>query len=356
MNNAQIVELARKVVYGIGAIKKLATLCKDLEYTKVLIVSGPTVTKGIVKDYIYEQFEKEQITYAHEVVRDDNLEELKEYTKSYADIDSIVAVGGGHTIDISKVLASWMNVSYITVPTNASHDGFTSPYVNFLLRRELSNHKDEYPPYRPQSPIGIIGDTELIAQSPKKYIAAGVGDTVAKFVAELDWSLAHRMIGEEYDIYAASFGLMTAKMVADKINDVAQGNELGIRALFKAHGSSGVAMSIAGSSRPASGSEHLISHSLDLLSLEHDYDNPHGFQTGIGTIIGYYLHGKDWKYIKQILQKVGAPTTLDELRIDRDIMIEAMLMAPKIRKRYTILSCGLTKKAAIKALEQTEID
>jgi glycerol-1-phosphate dehydrogenase [NAD(P)+] len=116
-------------------------------------------------------------------------------------------------------------------------------------------------------------------------------------------------------------------------------------------------MCIAGSSRPASGSEHLISHALDILSTKYEFKISHGHQTGINAILMMYLHGGDWFRIQSCLKQVSAPLTLHELGIDRDIMLEAIQIAQKIRPdRYTILSEGLTKKAAEKAIEATGID
>ena len=116
-------------------------------------------------------------------------------------------------------------------------------------------------------------------------------------------------------------------------------------------------MCIAGSSRPASGSEHLISHALDILSTKYEFKISHGHQTGINAILMMYLHGGDWFRIQSCLKQVSAPLTLHELRIDRDIMLEAIQIAQNIRPdRYTILSEGLTKKAAEKAIEATGID
>jgi glycerol-1-phosphate dehydrogenase [NAD(P)+] len=152
---------------------------------------------------------------------------------------------------------------------------------------------------------------------------------------------------------------MTANMVEERVISLKRlfFSETGVRVLMKALGSSGVAMCIAGSSRPASGSEHLVSHALDKLSHEYEYKIPHGHQTGLASILMMYLHGDDWTRIRNILLEVEAPVTLKELGIDRDIMIEALQEAQKIRpERYTILAEGLTTKAASNAIEKTGID
>jgi glycerol-1-phosphate dehydrogenase [NAD(P)+] len=95
-------------------------------------------------------------------------------------------------------------------------------------------------------------------------------------------------------------------------------------------------MSIAGSSRPCSGSAHLFSHALDLI-----VDKPalHGEQCGVGCIIMAKLHGFDWEKIRDRLQILGAPTTALGLGIKKEKIIEALVMAQGIRPdRYTILS------------------
>jgi len=99
--------------------------------------------------------------------------------------------------------------------------------------------------------------------------------------------------------------------------------------------SCGVAMSIAGSSRPCSGSEHLFSHALDLVAPSKAM---HGEQCGVGTVMMAYLCKMDWKGIKGTLQKAGAPTTAEELGVESEAVVEALVRACTIRPgRYTIL-------------------
>jgi glycerol-1-phosphate dehydrogenase [NAD(P)+] len=103
-------------------------------------------------------------------------------------------------------------------------------------------------------------------------------------------------------------------------------------------------MSIAGSSRPASGSEHKFSHALDAMAPKPAL---HGEQCGVGTIMMAYLHGGDWQRIRQALQSIGAPVDARGLGVEDRCIIQALLHAKDIRpERYTILGEGLTKKAA----------
>ncbi|MEM2812472.1 MAG: iron-containing alcohol dehydrogenase, partial [Candidatus Bathyarchaeia archaeon] len=111
--------------------------------------------------------------------------------------------------------------------------------------------------------------------------------------------------------------------------------EEGLRVLLESLISCGIAMAIAGSSRPCSGSEHLFSHALDLIAPKPAL---HGEQCGVGTIMMAYLHGLDWKRIVDYLRRVGAPTTAEEIGIEPKYIVEALVIAPRIRpERYTIL-------------------
>jgi len=128
---------------------------------------------------------------------------------------------------------------------------------------------------------------------------------------------------------------MAAKLVEDGIDKVANGSEEGVRLVVKALISSGVAMSIAGTSRPASGGEHKFSHWLDS-----NCESPalHGEQCGLGSIVTMYLHGGNWKIIRDTLNSVNAPTTAKNLGMDDDMVLSAFLNSKEIRpNRLTIL-------------------
>ena len=105
--------------------------------------------------------------------------------------------------------------------------------------------------------------------------------------------------------------------------------------LLEALISCGVAMSIAGSSRPCSGSEHLFSHALDMLNPNHAM---HGEQCGVGSILTSYLYRSNWQSIRNTLKLIGAPTTANELGVKDSDVVKALELASKIRpERYTIL-------------------
>jgi glycerol-1-phosphate dehydrogenase [NAD(P)+] len=125
--------------------------------------------------------------------------------------------------------------------------------------------------------------------------------------------------------------------------------------VVKALVSSGVAMSIAGSSRPASGAEHLISHQLDRIAPGKAL---HGHQVGVASIMTEYLHSGEngrWAAIRDALAELDAPTTADELGIDDAELIAALTSAHEIRDRYTILQGGINEEAAVEVATATGV-
>ena len=202
-----------------------------------------------------------------------NIEEL-ERVEAYSDkIDFLVGLGGGRPIDIAKQAGFNKNIPFISIPTAASHDGFGSARAS--IRRDGRKTSMQAIP-----PIAVVADTEIISKAPRRLLGAGVGDIISNQTAVLDWKLAGQKA--DYSEYAAALSEMAAELVENDIEKVASGKEEGVRLVVKALISSGVAMSIAGTSRPASGGEHKFSHWLDS-----NHDNPalHGEQCGLGSIV-----------------------------------------------------------------------
>jgi glycerol-1-phosphate dehydrogenase [NAD(P)+] len=259
----------------------------------------------------------------------------------------VLGVGGGTKIDLAKLSAAHQSVPFVSVPTAASHDGVAS---------SLASIKGSETPYSvvAQTPMAIIADTSIIVQAPHQFTASGCGDVLAKFTAVRDWKLAHQIKKEYYGEYAASLALMSARLVAQNAEVIQPGDEDGLRILLEALISCGVAMSIAGSSRPCSGSEHLFSHAMDLVASKHAM---HGEQAGVGTILMAYLHKLNWRWIKSKLEKVGAPTSAADLGVKPRDVVEALIKARTIRQeRYTVLSKKeLTFRAARALAKKTEV-
>jgi glycerol-1-phosphate dehydrogenase [NAD(P)+] len=177
---------------------------------------------------------------------------------------------------------------------------------------------------------------------------------ICKAVEVRDWRLAHRENNDYYGGYAGSLSLMSSQHVMESARIIRQRTQEGIRTLLEALVSCGVAMSIAGSSRPTSGSSHLFSHALDQIA-----EKPalHGEQCGVGSIMMAKLHGLNWEAIRASLRTIGAPTTAEELGISDKTIIKALRLASSIRPdRYTILNkVNMDEKLAIELAKETAV-
>jgi glycerol-1-phosphate dehydrogenase [NAD(P)+] len=323
-------QLPREVIVGKGTLERIPEVVTRLELKgKALVlsdeqcyelagkrVSGLLEKAGLTPDFLLVK----SMTVDDLILVEEALKEKKPRV--------LFGVGGGTIIDAAKLSSASQNIPFISIPTTVSHDGIASP---------LASIKGSEKPYSvlAQAPLSIIADTEIISQAPWRFVISGCGDVISKFTAVKDWRLAHQEKGEYYGGYAASLALMSAKLVTENADLIVKKEDEGLRVLLEALISCGVAMSIAGSSRPCSGSEHLFSHALDLVNNHHAM---HGEQCGVGSILTSFLHGSNWQKIKATLQKLGAPTTAHELGVKDMDVVKALQVAAQIRpERYTIL-------------------
>ncbi len=325
----QIIELPREIVIGDDVIDDTAEMCKRIGLKgPVLVISGPH-TKDVAGLKVVENLRKAGYEVDFDVaisIKKSDVDKIVEESKTH---NFIVGVGGGKIIDIAKYSAYNLDIPFISVPTAPSHDGIASP------RATLSYNGQKYS-YDARAPRAIIADLNIISKAPFRLIASGCADMIAKLTAVTDWRLAHDEKGEYFSEYAASLALLSAQIVLNSTDKIKKRNKDGIKDLVKSLISSSIAMCIAGSSRPASGSEHLISHSLD--SLVKDKKSLHGEQCGVGCIISSYLHGMDWKKVRDSLRNLGCPINSKELGVSDSYIIRAIATAKLIRPdRYTIL-------------------
>src|SRR5438445_471115 len=205
-----------------------------------------------------------------------------------------------------------------------------------------------------ETPIAVIMDTGVIAESPFRLLASGCGDIISNLAAVKDWALARNLRNEYYSSYAAALSELAAHLVIENASTIKPRLEESAWFVCKALVSSGVAMSIAGSSRPASGSEHKFSHALDRIAKK---PGLHGEQCGVGTIMMMYLHGGNWQEVRDALLAIGAPTTARALGVTDHEVVQALTHAHEINKeRYTILGDeGLTLEAAERLAKITKV-
>ncbi len=348
LNTLHRIDLPRVVLVGENVIDHLSSICKEFGCISALIVTGNT-TQKIAGKRAEDLLESDDIDTCTILVSDATIETVEsvkaEIKESGADV--VLGIGGGRNIDVAKISSHETDRFFISVPTVASHDGIAS---------NLASIKGSDRPYSvaAASPMAVVMDSKIIQESPYRFTAAGCGDMICKAVEVRDWRLAHRETHEYYGVYAGSLSLMSSQHVMESAELIRGKSQNGIRTLLEALISCGVAMSIAGSSRPTSGSSHLFSHALDQIAKAPAL---HGEQCGVGCIMMAKLHGLNWGAIRDSLRTIGAPTTADELGVSDDVVVEALRLAGSIRPdRYTILNkVHLDEKSSRELAESTGV-
>ncbi|MCK4757693.1 MAG: NAD(P)-dependent glycerol-1-phosphate dehydrogenase [Thermoplasmata archaeon] len=339
-------ELPREVVVGHDAIKEVSEVCKHLGLPQSAVLVCDENTKAIAGDSVKDQLEDAGYDVDVITVKSADGDTVNTVSSIITEgkLGFAMGVGGGQPIDIAKAASFNVAIPFLSIPTAASHDGIVSSRASITMdgvKKSLDAH----------TPLGVIADTGIIASSPHKLLAAGCGDIISNLTAVKDWKLAQRLRNEDYSSYAATLSEMVAKILIENASQIRPGLEESAWIVMKGLVSSGVSMSIAGSSRPASGSEHKFSHALDMIA-----EKPalHGEQCGLGTIMMMYLHGGDWEKIKEALWIIGAPTTAKAAGLSSEVVINALVKAHEIKpERYTILGYkGMTVDAA-EALAKT---
>jgi len=342
-------QLPREVIVGDDVLSRVGETCTRLGFSGCVLIVTDSNVQPIAAVPASESLDSSGFKVQEVLVKASSIPQVREVEREIEKFKPslVVGVGGGKDIDVAKLSSANKGVPFLSIPTAASHDGIASPVVS------MKGYSKPYS-FMAQAPIAIVADVSVIVRAPFRLLASGCGDVVGKYTAVRDWRLAHKIKNEYYGDYAADLALMSARLVMRNAHVVRSMSETGIRTVVEALISCGVAMSIAGSSRPCSGAEHLFGHALDVTAPRPAL---HGEQVGVGTIMCSYLHGANWQLIRDVLRRIGAPTNARELGIENKYVIKALTIAHKIRPdRYTILGeKGLTKQAAERVAQVTGV-
>ena len=329
MRGTRSINVPRLLTVQAGAFERLPhDLRTHFVPDRVLVATGADVSRGL-GERLAAGFGADAAVEVHS----DLSGSLAEAAKVLARLDEspmslVVAVGGGQPIDVAKLAACRAGVDLVVVPTILSHDGIASPVASLTgsdgCRRSLGA----------KMPEGVVIDIDVVGSAPEKYIRAGLGDLTSNLTAVDDWRVAHARTGEPFDEFAASIALLAASAVLevgwplddDDLSAVARGLLM-----------SGLAMEVAGSSRPCSGAEHLISHALDQVA--GPSTRLHGEHVAIGVLLVAALQKSPHiDRIHRLFSRIGLPLDLEGWALDEATLAEAMRLAPSTRPgRRTVL-------------------
>ncbi|MDX2074446.1 MAG: iron-containing alcohol dehydrogenase [Alphaproteobacteria bacterium] len=199
------------------------------------------------------RYEATHITLRRGVRADE--EALAEIETKSKRADLLVAVGSGTINDLVKFAAHRATKPYIIFPTAASMNGYVSANASILMGGHKQSHEASLP-------LAVLVDAQMLVAAPARLSQAGLGDSLARPTAQADWLLSHHLTGEAYDDAPYQLTQPYEAQVFGQAEGVRRGDAEAIEALFTLLLLSGFGMTIAGSSRPASGAEHMIAHML----------------------------------------------------------------------------------------------
>ncbi len=240
-----------------------------------------------------------------------------------------VGVGGGRVIDTVKLAAARTRTEFISVPTTISNDGISSPVASLTCKDGRRRS------HAAAMPAGIVVDVRVIGDAPARTLRAGIGDLASNLTAVLDWQLADRLGHEHFDAFSAMIAESAARPVLDVVDlGAPETHELVAKGLLL----SGLAMAAAGTSRPCSGAEHLISHALDAALGEGAA--MHGEQVALGCLVSAAAHDSPLLGVLHArFAELGLPTTPGDVGLTDAHLCAAIAAAPEQRPdRHTILS------------------
>lgn len=212
--------------------------------------------------------------HADEFSTADFLEELE------ADVDVVIAIGGGPLHDIVRFCSRKRGIPFVSVPTAASCDGFSAEVAAMTwegIKKTMNC----------QAPELVVADTDIIRAAPPHLILSGIGDVLGKFIALAEWKMANAVTGEFLcpEIWDMMHRAVTR--IWQNCVKAVEGDEEGVSAVVYGLLLSGIAMQMFGNSRPASGAEHHMSHLIEIEpeALGVKSRASHGEKVGVGTIL-----------------------------------------------------------------------
>ena len=189
----------------------------------------------------------------------------------------LIAVGSGSVNDMTRFVSFKKGVPYYIVGTAPSMDGYASN-VSPIVHNNL---KITYPAH---CAAAIIGDTDYLATAPMHMIAAGLGDVLGKYLAISDWKLSQIINGEYCCPEVCELVLYSVEKCVATVDDLKARDPQALTYLMESLVLIGIAMSFIGNSRPASSSEHHISHFLEMKAIQSgEYGELHGTDVGMAT-------------------------------------------------------------------------
>ena len=283
--------MVKDIIIESEAIKKLSMIMEKEGFKNITIICDENTyaaageeIKEIIPNGKFINLKSENL-HANEITVQNVYECLS------VENDVLIALGSGTIHDITRYVAYNKDIPFISVPTAASVDGFVSTVAAMTWRGYKKT-------FTAVSPIYVVADTDIFKEAPYRLTASGVSDLIGKYTALVDWKISSIVIGEYICNKVCNMEIDAVNKLCECVDDLVLGKSEAYEQLMYALILSGLAMQIIGNSRPASGTEHHMSHLWEMEVINKHLDAYHGEKVSVGLI----LVMEEYKKIKKSIE------------------------------------------------------
>jgi glycerol-1-phosphate dehydrogenase [NAD(P)+] len=287
------------IIIGSGVVNELSNVLKEFEGKNIFIVEDKNTYKAagqIAEDKLSKNFKVTRLIFEDEHLIADEKALGRMIIEIPQGTDLILAVGSGTINDLCRFLSFKTGIPYVVIGTAPSMDGYASVVSPLVVNGVKTTYNAVYPQ-------AIIADIDILRAAPMKMLHAGLGDILGKYTAIADWHLARILKGE---YFCSTIEKMTMKAVEKCIEHsmgIPKRDSNAVKAVTEALILSGLAIGMCGTSRPASGEEHHLSHCWETILMNENKipEYLHGNNVGVG--VGIILEA--YKYVSALdIQKI----------------------------------------------------
>ncbi len=261
-----------------GAMARLTALCAPYESILLVADENTYAAAGQKTEAALSGKIAARVIFGKEILIPDEKATAR-VEAALGDAALIVGIGSGVIQDLCKYVSKRSAIPYMVVATAPSMDGYASTGAAMIL----GGMKETVPAGLPRA---IVADTEVLKSAPMPMLRAGFGDIVGKYSALCDWKLSEAVNGEALCPYIYDTTYEMIERVIGMAQGITKRDEASVAALFEALIIVGIMMSFAGSSRPASGSEHHLSHFFEIAGIvKNEPYLTHGIDVAYSTVV-----------------------------------------------------------------------
>ncbi|WP_271812775.1 sn-glycerol-1-phosphate dehydrogenase [Clostridium beijerinckii] len=344
----------KHIYVGENVYNRILDVAKEILPKEILLVSDNNTYKALGKRVENELTESGYKINNIILVSDgDLIPDEKAIGRVLVEVNNetelIVAVGSGSINDICRIISAKTHIPYVIMGTAPSMDGYASTVSPLII----DGAKVTYPG---TNPYAIIADSNIMKDAPFEMICAGFGDILGKYTALSDWRLSNTIHNEYFCDTTEKLVRNAMYKCFENIEGAVKREVKAIEYISEALILSGIAMTLSGNSRPASGAEHHLSHYWEIDKLSRKLEHPlHGNSVGVGTVISAWLYKKHNieerfgietpvpEITINLLNSIGAKSNPKALGIEKELFHRSVIHALEIRPRYTILQYAKTE-------------